>query len=97
VRSRDTIINGRIHVATTKGDSVRDARVLLTGLPYGWITPVGETATDSSGWATVQFRLTTNAPRRGALVMFLRARKLGDNVLAGVSSRRLVQMRIVLS
>lgn len=97
VRSRDTVITGRIHVTTTKGDSVRDARVLVTGLPYGWITPVGETATDGSGWATVQFRLTAKAPRRGALVMFLRARKLGDNLLAGVSTRRLVQMRIALS
>lgn len=97
VRSRDTIITGRIHVATTRGESVRDARVLLTGLPYGWNTPVGETATDGSGWATVQFRLTANAPRRGQLVMFLRARKLGDNVLAGVSTRRLVQLRIAFS
>ena len=32
--------------------------------------------------------------RRAALVMFVRARKPGDNVLAGVSARRLVQISI---
>jgi hypothetical protein len=32
--------------------------------------------------------------RRGSLVMFVRARKAGDNLLAGVSSRRLVQATI---
>lgn len=94
IRSRDTVVTGRIHVSDTRGNSVRNARVLVTGLPYGWNTRTGEVATDSAGWATVQFRLTAQAPRRGALVMFVRARKLGDNVLAGVSTRRLVQMLI---
>ena len=96
VRSRDTVVTGRIHVSDTKGNAVRESRVLLTGLPYGWITRTPEVTTGVDGWATVQFRLTANAPRRGALVMFLRARKLGDNVLAGVSTRRLVQMSIRL-
>jgi hypothetical protein len=51
-----------------------------------------ETATDSTGWATIQVRPTRNMPlRRGDLVMFVRARKPGDNLLAGVSTRRLVQ------
>jgi hypothetical protein len=96
VRSRDTVVTGRIHVSDTRGNAVRESRVLLTGLPYGWITRTPEVTTGVDGWATVQFRLTANAPRRGALVMFLRARKLGDNVLAGVSTRRLVQMSIRL-
>ena len=38
---------------------------------------------------------TANMPlRRGALVVFVRARKPGDNLLAGVSTRRLVQVSI---
>jgi len=32
--------------------------------------------------------------RRGDLVMFIRARKPGDSLLAGVSTRRLVQEAI---
>lgn len=96
IRSRETIVTGRVHVVDTKGNVVRDARVLLTGLPYGWITRTPEVTTGVDGWASVQFRPTAAMPRTGALVMFLRARKLGDNVLAGVSTRRLVQMSIRL-
>jgi hypothetical protein len=51
-----------------------------------------ETPTDGTGWATIQIRPTRNLPlRRGDLVMFVRARKPGDSLLAGVSTRRLVQ------
>ena len=38
---------------------------------------------------------TANMPLKpGALVVFVRARKPGDNLLAGVSTRRLVQVSI---
>ena len=41
-------------------------------------------------------RPTSRLPirRGGAIVMFVRARKPGDNLLAGVSTRRLVQERV---
>ena len=53
---------------------------------------VREMQTDSHGWATIVIHPTPNMPlRRGDLVMFVRARKPGDNLLAGVSTRRLVQ------
>jgi hypothetical protein len=41
-------------------------------------------------------RATAQLPRRGAIVQFVRARKPGDSLLAGVSSRRLVQMLVSL-
>ena len=86
------LITARFHVSDTRGFSISGALVYVLGLPYGWVYGSPETATDSSGWATIQVRPTRNMPlRRGDLVMFVRARKPGDNLLAGVSTRRLVQ------
>lgn len=86
----------RFHVSDTRGFSVQGALVYALGLPYGWVRNGSETPTNSSGWATVVLQPTQALPlRRGtALVVFVRARKPGDNLLAGVSSRRLVQARV---
>jgi hypothetical protein len=92
VTSRNTPITARFHVADTKGLSVQGALVFALGLPYGWTYNAPEQATDANGWATLTIRPTRNMPlRRGDLVMFIRARKPGDSLLAGVSTRRLVQ------
>lgn len=86
------LITARFHVSDTRGFSISGALVYVLGLPYGWVYGSPETQTDSTGWATIQIRPTVNMPlRRGDLVMFVRARKPGDNLLAGVSTRRLVQ------
>jgi hypothetical protein len=85
-------ITARFHVSDTRGFSISRALVYVVGLPYGWVYGSPETPTDSTGWATIQIRPTRNMPlRRGDLVVFVRARKPGDNLLAGVSTRRLVQ------
>jgi hypothetical protein len=90
--SRNTPITARFHVADTKGLSVQGALVFALGLPYGWTYNAPEQGTDANGWATLTIRPTRNMPlRRGDLVMFIRARKPGDSLLAGVSTRRLVQ------
>jgi hypothetical protein len=92
VSSRNTPITARFHVSDTKGLSVQGALVFALGLPYGWTYNAPEQATDASGWVTLTIRPTRNMPlRRGDLVMFIRARKPGDSLLAGVSTRRLVQ------
>lgn len=86
------VITARFHVSDTRGFSISGALVYVLGLPYGWVYGSAETPTDSTGWATINIRPTVNMPlRRGDLVMFVRARKPGDNLLAGVSTRRLVQ------
>lgn len=86
------LITARFHVSDTRGFSIQGALVYVLGLPYGWVYGSPESPTDSTGWATIQIRPTVNMPlRRGDLVMFVRARKPGDNLLAGVSTRRLVQ------
>src|SRR5205085_169732 len=85
-------ITARFHVSDTRGFSISGALVYVLGLPYGWTYAAAETPTDGTGWATISLRPTRNMPlRRGALVIFVRARKPGDNLLAGVSTRRLVQ------
>jgi hypothetical protein len=86
------LITARFHVSDTRGFSISGALVYVVGLPYGWVYGSPETSTDGSGWATIQIRPTAHMPlRRGDLVVFVRARKPGDNLLAGVSARRLVQ------
>jgi hypothetical protein len=85
----------RFHVSDTRGFSIQGALVYALGLPYGWTRNGPEVATDSTGWATITMSPTANMPlRNGALVVFVRARKPGDNLLAGVSTRRLVQVSI---
>jgi hypothetical protein len=92
VLSRNTPIAARFHVADSHGLSVQGALVFALGLPYGWTYNAPEQATDANGWVTLTIRPTRNMPlRRGDLVMFIRARKPGDSLLAGVSTRRLVQ------
>lgn len=92
VQSRNTTIQARFHVSDVKGLSVQGALVFALGLPYGWTYNSPEQTTDASGWATIALRPTRNMPlKRADLVMFVRARKPGDSLLAGVSTRRLVQ------
>ena len=87
-------ILARFHVSDTQGDSVDGALVYAIGLPYAWARSGAEVATGSDGWATLSIQPTRNLPltRGHALVFFVRARVPGQNVLAGSSTRRLVQV-----
>jgi hypothetical protein len=86
---------GRFRVTDTRGYIVRDAVVLVTGVPLGWIAQPQEVKTSVEGLVTIQLQPTPRLRlvRGGSMVMFLRARKEGDSVLTGVSSRRLVRVR----
>jgi hypothetical protein len=86
---------GRFRVTDTRGYVVRDAIMLVTGVPLGWITQPPEVKTNAEGLVTIRLQPTRflRLVRGGSMVMFLRARKEGDSVLAGVSSRRLVRVR----
>jgi hypothetical protein len=95
VLSNRGAILARIHVSDTRGFVVRDALLLVTPLPYAWAHGPGEVTTAQDGWATLNIRPTRNLPlKRGALVLFLRARIQGQSLLAGSSTRRLVQVGI---
>jgi hypothetical protein len=97
IRSRTAPINVRIEVRDTRGFRVSGALVFLRSTPVVTTTPA-EAATGSDG--AVSFVITPERDfsivfRPGyAVQFFLRARKSGENPLAGVSSRRLVQVRV---
>jgi hypothetical protein len=96
IPNRSTVVTMRVRVNDTRGRLVSGALVLGSGIPFGRVTNMPETATDANGIATLRFRATARLPivRNSALQIFLRARKAGENPLAGVSTRRLVQVRI---
>jgi hypothetical protein len=89
----------KIHVSDTRGYSVRNVLVFVQGLPFGRASTPAEARTGSDGVATLTLQPTHKLPlQRGAsLVMFVRARVAGDKLIAGVASRRLVNLRVVPS
>jgi hypothetical protein len=86
---------GRFRVVDLHGYVVRGVYVYALGVPFGQIQNAPEAVTGQDGVATIQLLPTARLPlvRGGFLVMFIRARKAGDNVLAGVTARRLVSVR----
>ena len=94
VTSRRRAISVRVHVSDTRGFVVRGALVFVRATPLVTSTPPEQT-TNQAGFVTLtMFPKATFPLRRGFSVQFfLRARKNGDSLLAGVSSRRLAQVR----
>jgi hypothetical protein len=94
IRSRNPL-QMRVRVKDSRGFVVRDALVYSTAVPFGRITQPGEVRTDQEGWATLTITPTRLLPLANGylLTQFVRARKEGDDVLAGVSTRRLVSVR----
>jgi len=74
---------------------ISGALVYVLGLPRSWAAKTAETPTGQDGTVQIQITPTTSAPRKGALVLFVRARTPQGNLLAGSSTRRLVQVRIL--
>jgi len=79
----------------TCGQPVQGALVYATGVPFNQIS-LAEEPTGRDGWAQIDFRVLPGFPvarQQGFLVVFTRARKPGENLLAGISTRRLVSVR----
>jgi hypothetical protein len=94
-RSRPLVV--RVHVREVdNGKPVSGALVRVIAIPYNRLTATGEVTTDGNGWATLTFTVRKTFPlRRGYLItMFVRARKPGGNLLAGISTRRLVAVHV---
>lgn len=94
LRSRRTF-TARFHVSDSRSHSVQGALVFVVALPFGTTTTPPESATGPDGWVTYRIRPTRRV-KFGAhatgIQMFVRARKAGDQLIGGVSTRRLVNL-----
>jgi hypothetical protein len=89
-------VTARFHISACKGN-VEGALVYVTAVPYGMFGDANEQPTGSDGWATLQFTALAGFPvsqKQQLLVMFVRARKSGEDILGGISSRRLVSFHV---
>jgi hypothetical protein len=90
----------RFHVSACNGRPVQGALVYVTGVPFNQFAIPPETATNSSGWAELNLTRMRGFPaarNQQLLVMFVRARRANENVLAGISTRRLVSTHVDLA
>jgi len=92
-------IVARFHVSACSGRSVEGALVYATAVPFNQLSIPNEQATGSDGWAVLTFTRLNGfpvSPHQSLIAVFARARKSGESLLAGVSTRRLVSVRVVL-
>ncbi len=96
-RNRNDPVTLRVRVSDTRGRLVSGALVYVSAVPFGRVTAAPEAPTNSSGVAEFTVRPTERLELKNgtAVQFFLRARKSGENLLAGISTRRLVQIKIV--
>ena len=89
----------RFHVSACGGRPVQGALVYGTAVPYHQFT-TSEQPTGADGWATLNLTRLSSFPvsrLQRLLVIFVRARKPGENLLAGISNRRLVSFHVNLN
>ena len=89
----------RYHVSACGGRSVQGALVYATAVPFAQLSIPGEQPTGSDGFAELSFRTLAGFPassHQQLLAMFVRARKSGEDLLGGVSTRRLFSVPVSL-
>jgi hypothetical protein len=92
-------IVARFRITACNGKPVQGAMVFVTAVPYNMFSVPPEAQTGADGWAELRMNRQRGfpaTPRQQLLVMFVRAREPGGNVLAGISTRRLVSFPVNL-
>jgi hypothetical protein len=90
----------RFHVTACGGRDVAGAHVYVTAVPFNQFTIPSEQQTGSDGWVTMRMNRLRGFPaadNQSLLVMFVRARKSGEPILAGISTRRLISFELTRS
>lgn len=99
VRGSTLTVSVRFRVSACGGRPVVGALVYTTAVPYNQFTVPREQPTGGDGWAQLNMSRARAFPasqHQQLLVVFVRARKGGENLLGGVSTRRLVSFRVSL-
>ncbi len=89
----------RYHVSACGGRSVQGALVYATATPFNQLSVPPEATTNGSGWAELDFRMLAGFPvssKQQLIAIFARARKPGEDLLGGISTRRLFSVQVNL-
>ncbi len=87
----------RYHVSDTCGRSVQGALVYATAVPFGQLSIPAEQPTGPTGSVSLTFQTLAGfpvGPHERSVAIFVRARKQGEDLLAGISARRLFAIPI---
>jgi len=87
----------RYRVSDTCGQVVQGALVYATAVPFGQLSTPAEAATGPNGFVSLTFVTTSGFPlgaKQRSVQIFVRARKEGEDLLAGISARRLFEIPI---
>ena len=83
----------QVRIGSTCGVDIQGASVYVTAVPYNQFNIPAEQVTGSDGTTTLSFNRLSGFPassKQQQLTLFVRATKPGEDILAGVSTRRLV-------
>lgn len=89
----------RFHVSACGGRPVQGALVYATAVPFDQFNVPAEASTGSDGWATLTLHKASRfpaSPVQQLLAVFVRARKNGENLVGGISTRLLVSFPVNL-